>query len=375
VIASAYWAATRSSAGRSASATRPAAASSGRPAQGGAPSHRVASEKGVQITCSIRVAPGDQHDQPVEAERGAARVRHPGERAQKVLVQGVALAMNPFLLVHLGREPASLLARIGQFAKGVGEFHTAQIELEPLGDPGIVRRRTRQGGFGRRVFVQDRGAAKPEPGFDALDQDPADHIGPGVVGRNPDAGFVGSVRQWLPVDASVGVDRGQEIDPGMTRERLRDRDPLRPRKRVGGSGAKPAFPHACDLRAVPRWRRNPASAFRRAHPRDPFQLVNSGWCSALRSRWRNTRAKSKCAAHPPRAVFLQANSGEVWRKSGLRCPPIPITSVGKGVQMRLVAGQNLQNAGLDLGEALPSNRSRNPALTALRVASSGRRSA
>jgi hypothetical protein len=44
---------------------------------------------------------------------------------------------------------------------------------------------------------------------------------------------------------------------------------------------------------------------------------------------------------------------------------------GKGVQMRLVAGRNLQNAGLDLGEALPSNRSRNPALTALRVASSG----
>ena len=41
--------------------------------------------------------------------------------------------------------------------------------------------------------------------------------------------------------------------------------------------------------------------------------VNSGWCSAPRSRLRNTWANSKMRRSPAASSFLQANSGEVCR--------------------------------------------------------------
>ena len=76
---------------------------------------------------------GRQHDQPVEAERDAARLRHHRERGQEILVDRVALAIDALLLGHLGLEAAALLGRVGQLAEAVGELDAAGIELEALG--------------------------------------------------------------------------------------------------------------------------------------------------------------------------------------------------------------------------------------------------
>ena len=55
--------------------------------------------------------------------------------------------------------------------------------------------------------------------------------------------------------------------------------------------------------------------------------------------------------------FLQANSGEVRRYRGRASPSAPVSSVARRMQMGLVAGRDLQNAGLDLGES-PAPRTR-----------------
>src|SRR6186713_2180490 len=63
-----------------------------------------------------------EHDEPVEAQRGTRGLRHDGKRGEEVLVYRIALAVDLFLLVHIGGEAAPLLIRICEFAKGVGEF-------------------------------------------------------------------------------------------------------------------------------------------------------------------------------------------------------------------------------------------------------------
>ena len=82
---------------------------------------------------------GREHDQPVEAEGDAARLRHFGERRKEILVERVALAVDPRLLVHFGGEAAALLGRVGQLGEAVGEFDPAGIELEALGDARVAR--------------------------------------------------------------------------------------------------------------------------------------------------------------------------------------------------------------------------------------------
>src|SRR5579859_3234427 len=65
---------------------------------------------------------GRQHDQAVKAEGRAARRRHQRQGGEKVLVDRVALAVDPRLLVHLQDESPPLLAGVGQFAEAVGQF-------------------------------------------------------------------------------------------------------------------------------------------------------------------------------------------------------------------------------------------------------------
>ncbi len=62
------------------------------------------------------------------------------ERSKEILVERIALAVDPLLLGHLPFEPPALLGGIGEFAKAVGEFHAAGIKLEALGDAPIVAR-------------------------------------------------------------------------------------------------------------------------------------------------------------------------------------------------------------------------------------------
>ena len=50
---------------------------------------------------------GCQHHQPIEAERNAGGRRHLGERAKKILIERITLAVHPLFLRHLGFEAAA----------------------------------------------------------------------------------------------------------------------------------------------------------------------------------------------------------------------------------------------------------------------------
>src|SRR3954454_15284312 len=104
-----------------------------------------------------------------------------GERAQEILVERVALAVDALLLVHLGRKAPALLVRVGELAEGVRELDPADVKLEALREPGIVGRAAREGGFRERVFVEDRRAPVAEPRLDALDPHAAAGERPAVV--------------------------------------------------------------------------------------------------------------------------------------------------------------------------------------------------
>ena len=126
-----------------------------------------------------------QHHQPVETERYAARRRHRGNGCEKILVERIALAIAPLLLVHVGGETAALLGGVGQFAKPVGEFDAAGIDLKPFGDARIGRLRPRQCRLRRRIFEQDGQTPLPQIRFDMLDQHLAENVRPGVVIGDP----------------------------------------------------------------------------------------------------------------------------------------------------------------------------------------------
>src|SRR4051794_10612407 len=84
---------------------------------------------------------GRQHHKPVEAEGTAARLWHTREGGKKVLVQRITLVMDSRFLLHLQLEAPALLGRVGEFAKGVGDFYAADIKLEALGNAWVVRGR------------------------------------------------------------------------------------------------------------------------------------------------------------------------------------------------------------------------------------------
>ena len=163
---------------------------------------------------------------------------HRGEGCEEVLVERVALAIDPLLLVHLDLEAAALLGRVGQLAEGVGELDPAGIELEPLGDARIAGLGSGESGLRDRILAEDGGAAEPEAGLDALDQDAGEDVGPAVVGCDADAGLAGGGGEALTVGCAALVDGSEEVDAGKAGERFRHRQPLGRGLRVDGLGAK-----------------------------------------------------------------------------------------------------------------------------------------
>ena len=93
-----------------------------------------ASSNGVHKTCSIWVAPVRSITNLSRPSATPLASRHPFERIEEILVDRVALAVNPLFFVHVGDEAPALLARLVQLGEAVGELHTARIDLEPLGD-------------------------------------------------------------------------------------------------------------------------------------------------------------------------------------------------------------------------------------------------
>ena len=170
-----------------------------------------------------------QHHQPVEAQRDAAGRRHQGQGGEEVLVQRVALAVEPLLQRHLGLEAAALLDRVGQLAEAVGELDAAGIELEPLGHARVAGLGPGQRRLGDRVLAQDGRPAVAEPRLDPLDQHAAEHVRPAVVGGDPDAGRAWRLRPAPRGRCARRVDRGQQVDAGEARGT--------PRPRVSRSGS------------------------------------------------------------------------------------------------------------------------------------------
>ena len=105
---------------------------------------------------------------------------------------------------------------VRQLAKAVGQFHTAGIQLEPLGDAGIIWRAAGQRGLGRRIAVKDRRAAMAQMRLDLLDQYTRQHVRPCVVCCPTDARPIKRRAKFHRVRLTFGVDRCQKIDPGVT---------------------------------------------------------------------------------------------------------------------------------------------------------------
>src|SRR3712207_8421432 len=65
--------------------------------------------------CSSDLGSRAEHREPVEAEGDPARLGHVAERLQEILVDWVALAVDPDLLLHLRLEaPRSEERRVGK---------------------------------------------------------------------------------------------------------------------------------------------------------------------------------------------------------------------------------------------------------------------
>ena len=292
-----------------------------------------------------------QHDQAVKAERDAGRFRHRRQRRQKILVERIALAVDAFFLRHLAFEPAPLLGGVGELGEAVGEFDAADINLEAFGDARIFPRRARQRRLLGGIFVQNGRAPNAEIALDALHQHAAENIAPAVVVGNANAGRLRGAGEQRAVGLAVRQGR-QQIDAGEFFKRFRHRQPFRRGKRIGGAAAKAEL-FCCRLR---RLRQNRGAVghqrlvrLTRAIPFDQreFRRVQR---AAL------TVAEHFCefddAAFPGGEQLL---AGEFRRGAQIkrRCRAVRRHKRrGKGVQVHLVAGRDLERAGLDLDEIL-----------------------
>jgi hypothetical protein len=192
-----------------------------------------------------------EHDEPVEAERDAARFRHLRQRGEEILIERIALAIDAFPLLHIRQEALALLACDGQFGKAVGEFDPACIELETFGDPWIVRLRSRKRRFRNRIFIKDRQPAKPEAWFDLISEHPAENIGPAIIGDHAKAEphrcggkRVTIIEECKKIDASVPAEGFGCRQPLRLGERIGCPLPVLKHERVRRAGRSPRERHA-----------------------------------------------------------------------------------------------------------------------------------
>ena len=99
-----------------------------------------------------------------------------GKRVEKLFVERIALPVGRLLHIHLGFEPTALLSRVREFAKAIGKFDAAGIELEAFGETRITGERPGQGGFLRGVFAKQGQAPLPQFRLDVLDQNAAEKV-------------------------------------------------------------------------------------------------------------------------------------------------------------------------------------------------------
>ena len=240
--------------------------------------------------------------------------RHQRQRAQEILVQRIAFAIDALLLRHLGLEPAALLARVGQFAEGVRQLHAAGIELEPLGHPRIARLGTGQRRLDDRVFAQDRGAAEPSCGSTRSTSTRlkrSDQVSSSAT-RMPAA--LGAPRQCVAV-GRLRRDSRQQVDAGKPPERLGHGQALGFGERIGFAAAKGEH-----CRSRPSRPRAASISAQSAHQRlvgliraIPFEHREFGMMQRAALAIAEDVGEVEISSSPAASSFLQANSGEVCR--------------------------------------------------------------
>jgi len=167
---------------------------------------------------------GGEHDDAIKAHGDAGGGGHMGEGRQEILVQRIAFAVDAGFFVHIRFEAGALFDGVGQFAKPICQLDTTGIKLKPLGDAGIIGGAAREGGFGGRVTVEHGGAAMTEVGFDLLDDEAGEDVGPGIIGGKAQALGLGGGAQGGGVACAILVDGGEEVDPGVACDGVADRE-------------------------------------------------------------------------------------------------------------------------------------------------------
>src|SRR5229473_927620 len=104
-------------------------------------------------------------------------------------------------------------------------------------------------------------------------------------------------------------------------------------------------------------------------------MVNSGRCSSLRSRSRNTRASSNILVSPAASNFLQENSGEVRKYRVARSPPLPKSSVRGACRWVSLPGETCKIPVSTSAKPCSSNHALIALVMALRAAKNGLMSA
>ncbi len=144
------------------------------------------------------------------------------ECRKEILVQGIGFPIDPELLRHLNFEAPSLLDRIRQFAKGIRELYPTGVELEALGDAGVIPAWARKRSLDAWVFIEDRWAIQAQSRFHALHDDPTEDVRPGIVLRDPDSGRPCGRGEGCTVTASVTIQRCEEVDSSEVQEGFGD---------------------------------------------------------------------------------------------------------------------------------------------------------
>ena len=126
-----------------------------------------------------------------------------GKGGQERLVErpaGIAVQRRPARPV--GDEPRPLLAGIGQFHEGIGQFQAADEQLEPLGDARIGRVAAGQRGLRRRPMGQEGGPVAADARLDPFQQQAEEQILPGLAGAQRGAGLARPAPARRPAVAS-----------------------------------------------------------------------------------------------------------------------------------------------------------------------------
>ncbi len=149
----------------------------------------------------------NQHGQPVDADPAASGGRHAVlHGTQEVLVHGMGFPVAQALHFHLLFEPAALVHRVVQLRERVGEFTSADEQLEPFREIGVVRMPLRQGRYLHGI-IGNEGRVHQVVLHEALEK-PVDHLSPAQFGVHFEAPFAAYRREFPgrhPGDVDTGV--------------------------------------------------------------------------------------------------------------------------------------------------------------------------